>query len=74
LRGSLQGHCDDRGTREYNLALGERRTAAVRNVLVRLGVSADRVTIISFGKDQLAVVMMNEEARAQDRRVMFIPG
>jgi peptidoglycan-associated lipoprotein len=65
---SVEGHCDDRGTREYNLALGERRAQAVRNALVALGVQANRVKTISYGKERPAVVGDNEAAWAQNRR------
>jgi peptidoglycan-associated lipoprotein len=65
---TVEGHCDDRGTREYNLALGERRAQAVRNALVALGVQANRVKTISYGKERPAVVGDNEAAWAQNRR------
>ncbi len=64
----IEGHCDERGTREYNLALGERRAAAVRDYLVSLGVNAARVSTISYGKEKPAVVGSNEAAWAQNRR------
>ena len=51
----VEGHCDERGTREYNLALGERRANAVKEYLVSQGVSADRVRTISYGKERPAV-------------------
>jgi peptidoglycan-associated lipoprotein len=65
---TIEGHCDDRGTREYNLALGERRATAVRNALVALGVSANRIKTISYGKERPAVLGDNEAAWAQNRR------
>jgi peptidoglycan-associated lipoprotein len=65
---TVEGHCDDRGTREYNLALGERRAQAVRNALVALGVQANRVKTISYGKERPAVMGDNEAAWAQNRR------
>ena len=65
---TIEGHCDERGTREYNLALGERRAQAVKNVLVALGIPAARVSTISYGKERPAVVGSNEEAYAQNRR------
>ena len=65
---TVEGHCDDRGTREYNLALGERRATAVKNALVALGVSANRVKTISYGKERPAVLGDNEAAWAQNRR------
>ncbi len=64
---TIEGHCDDRGTREYNLALGERRATAVRNALTTLGVSANRVKVISYGKDRPIVPGDNEQAWAQNR-------
>jgi peptidoglycan-associated lipoprotein len=65
---TVEGHCDDRGTREYNLALGERRAQSVRNALVALGVQANRIKTISYGKERPAVVGDNEAAWAQNRR------
>lgn len=65
---TVEGHCDERGTREYNLALGERRATAVKNVLVALGIPANRVSTISYGKERPAVVGSNEAAYAQNRR------
>jgi peptidoglycan-associated lipoprotein len=65
---TVEGHCDERGTREYNLALGERRAAAVKKMLVALGVPANRISTISYGKERPAVVGSNEAAWAQNRR------
>ena len=65
---TLEGHCDERGTREYNLALGERRANAVKNYLVALGVPANRMTTISYGKERPAVVGSNDQAWTQNRR------
>ena len=65
---TIEGHCDERGTREYNLALGERRATAVKNYLVADGVPADRVKTISYGKERPAVLGSNEAAWAQNRR------
>ncbi len=64
----VEGHADERGTREYNLALGERRANAVKNYLVAVGVSPSRVTTISYGKEQPAVLGATEAAWAQNRR------
>ena len=65
---TVEGHCDERGTREYNLALGERRASAVKKMLVALGVAANRVSTISYGKERPAVVGSTEAAWAQNRR------
>lgn len=65
---SVEGHCDERGTREYNLALGERRANAVKDYLVALGVSASRVSTVSYGKEKPVAMGHNEAAWAQNRR------
>jgi peptidoglycan-associated lipoprotein len=65
---TVEGHCDDRGTREYNLALGERRATSVQRALVALGVQANRIKTISYGKERPAVLGDNEAAWAQNRR------
>jgi peptidoglycan-associated lipoprotein len=65
---SLEGHCDERGTREYNLALGERRATSAKNYLVALGVDPNRVQTISYGKEKPAVLGSDESAWAQNRR------
>jgi peptidoglycan-associated lipoprotein len=67
-RVTIEGHADERGTREYNLALGERRANAVVNMLTALGVPANRMTVISYGKERPAVLGSNEAAWAQNRR------
>lgn len=64
---TVEGHCDERGTREYNLALGNRRANAVKSALVAAGVAANRVQTISYGKDRPVVVGSNEAAWAQNR-------
>ena len=64
---TIAGHCDERGTREYNLALGERRANAVRQYLVAQGVPADRVKTISYGKERPEVVGSDEGAWARNR-------
>jgi len=64
---TVEGHCDDRGTREYNLALGNRRAVAVKRMLVSLGVAGNRIAVISYGKERPIVVGDNEQAWAQNR-------
>ena len=65
---TIEGHCDERGTREYNLALGEKRAQAVKNYLIGLGINPDRVSTISYCKERPAVVWSNDGAWAQNRR------
>jgi peptidoglycan-associated lipoprotein len=69
----VEGHCDERGTREYNLALGERRAAAVANYLVALGVDPNRIQTISYGKERPAVDGHDETAWSQNRRGVTVP-
>ncbi len=69
---TIEGHCDERGTREYNLALGEKRAQAVKNYLIGLGISPDRVSTISYGKERPAVVGSNDGAWSQNRRSVTI--
>jgi peptidoglycan-associated lipoprotein len=65
---AIEGHCDERGTREYNLALGERRANAAKDYLVSLGIPAARLSTISYGKERPAVLGSNEAAWSQNRR------
>jgi peptidoglycan-associated lipoprotein len=65
---TIEGHCDERGTREYNIALGERRANAVKSFLIEHGVSAERIDTISYGKERPAVIGDNEAAWSQNRR------
>jgi peptidoglycan-associated lipoprotein len=67
---SVEGHADERGTREYNLALGQRRANAARDVLVANGVSGARVSTISYGKDRPTALGSSEDAWAQNRRAV----
>jgi len=69
-RVTIAGHADERGTREYNLALGARRAEAVRSYLVDLGVSPNRLDTISYGEERPAVAGSNEEAWARNRRAV----
>ena len=64
---TIEGHCDERGTREYNLALGERRANAAKSVLVAAGVPASRISTISYGKERPIVPGSTEDAYAQNR-------
>ena len=64
---TIEGHCDARGTREYNLALGERRAYSVKSFLTSLGVEDSRISIISYGKEKLQSLENNERAWAQSR-------
>ena len=72
VRATVEGHCDERGTREYNLALGERRANAAKNYLVSLGIGAERVTTVSYGKERPVALGSNEEAWARNRRAVTI--
>jgi peptidoglycan-associated lipoprotein len=69
---TIEGHCDERGTREYNLALGERRANAVRDYLVALGANPARLTTVSYGEERPAVLGSNDSAWAQNRRGVFV--
>ncbi|MGE0254967.1 MAG: peptidoglycan-associated lipoprotein Pal [Alphaproteobacteria bacterium] len=69
---TIEGHADERGTREYNLALGERRANAAMEYLVSLGVNANRVKTISYGKERPAVLGSNERAWSQNRRAVAV--
>jgi peptidoglycan-associated lipoprotein len=69
---ALEGHCDERGTREYNLSLGERRAQSVADVLKANGVAASRIKSVSFGEDRPAVEGNDESAWSKNRRVEFV--
>ena len=68
----IEGHCDERGTEEYNRALGERRALSVRDALSGLGVSADRVRTMSYGEDRPADPGLNDAAYSRNRRGEFV--
>jgi len=67
---TIEGHCDERGTREYNLALGEQRATAVRDYLVIEGIDPDRLRVISYGKEKPAVIGANDMAWSKNRRAV----
>ncbi len=67
----IEGNCDERGSNEYNLALGENRALAVRSYLVNMGVAADRIQTVSFGEEKPAVMGMDESAWSMNRRCEF---
>ena len=69
---TIEGHCDERGTAEYNLALGERRAVAARTYLVSLGISADRIKTVSYGKEFPFDPAHNEGAWSKNRRAHFV--
>jgi peptidoglycan-associated lipoprotein len=72
VRITIEGHCDERGTREYNLALGDRRANAAKNYLASRGVSADRITTISYGKERPLAMGSDDASWAQNRRAVTI--
>ena len=72
LKIQIEGHCDERGTIEYNLALGERRANSAKNYLISLGIKADRISTISYGKEKPLDPGHNEEAWTKNRRGHFI--
>lgn len=71
IKVEVQGHADERGTTDYNLALGQKRAEAVRNAMIRKGVGQDRVMAVSFGEEKPAVSGASEAAWAQNRRAEF---
>ncbi len=72
IKVTIEGHCDERGSTEYNLALGDRRAAAVKKYIVSLGISADRLSTVSFGKEKPFCTESNEECWQQNRRGHFV--
>lgn len=69
---TIEGHCDERGTREYNLALGDRRANATKNYLAARGISPTRITTISYGKERPIALGSDEASWAQNRRAVTI--
>ena len=69
----VEGHCDSRGSVEYNIALGERRAKAVKNYLVSLGIDSKRLHVISYGEERPLDARETEEAYAKNRRANFVP-
>jgi peptidoglycan-associated lipoprotein len=72
LKITIEGHCDERGSTEYNLALGDRRAAAVKNYLVSLGIPADRMSTVSYGKEKPVCMESNEDCWQKNRRGHFV--
>ncbi|HUD30337.1 MAG TPA: peptidoglycan-associated lipoprotein Pal [Novosphingobium sp.] len=71
-RATIEGHADERGTREYNLALGERRANAARNYLISLGVEPTRLNTVSYGKERPIALGSDEQSWAQNRRAVTV--
>jgi peptidoglycan-associated lipoprotein len=72
VRVTIEGHCDERGSTEYNLALGDRRASAVKQYLISLGISADRLNTVSFGKEKPFCMQSTEDCYQQNRRGHFV--
>jgi peptidoglycan-associated lipoprotein len=72
VRASIEGHCDERGTREYNMALGERRANAARDFMISQGVRASRLLVTSWGKERPVATGSDESAWAQNRRAVTV--
>src|SRR6201996_7766695 len=72
VRVTLEGHCDERGTREYNMALGARRANAARAYLVALGIQSARIQTVSYGAERPAVLGTGESVRSQNRRAITV--
>lgn len=70
---TIEGHCDERGTREYNIALGEKRALSTKNYLVSGGIDAARIQIISYGKERPAYFGNSEDVYAKNRRAVVMP-
>lgn len=69
---TIEGHCDERGTRDYNIALGERRANAAKNYLVSLGVDPGRITTVSYGKERPLALGSDEDSWAKNRRAVTV--
>ena len=69
---TVEGHCDERGTDAYNIALGERRAESVKNFLVDLGISANRLNTVSYGEERPIAMGQNEDSWAKNRRAQFV--
>jgi peptidoglycan-associated lipoprotein len=69
---AIEGHCDERGTNEYNLALGEKRAKGTKNYLVSLGISPERVTVVTYGEEKQLCMDQNEACWQQNRRAHFV--
>ena len=72
MRVTVEGHCDERGTREYNLALGDRRANSAKNLLVVAGIDASRIGIISYGKEHPVATGSDEASWGQNRRAVTV--
>ena len=68
LKVTIEGHCDERGTREYNLALGEKRASAVKDYLISVGINSARISVVSYGKERPQVLGSNKAAWSMNRR------
>jgi peptidoglycan-associated lipoprotein len=71
-KATIEGHCDERGTRDYNLALGERRANAAKNYLVSLGVDAARISTVSYGKERPVALGSDESSWTRNRRAVTV--
>lgn len=69
----IEGHCDQRGSNEYNLSLGERRANSIKSMLVKMGIKSDRLSVVSFGEEKLISEGDSEAEMAKNRRANFVP-
>lgn len=69
---TIEGHCDERGTRDYNIALGERRANAAKNYMISLGIDASRITTVSYGKERPIALGSDEDSWARNRRAVTV--